>query len=347
MALGVVLSERHTLLLQWLERILGESAPALSAASSDASFRRYWRLRHGDQRLIAMDAPPATENNAAFVRMARALRDIGLNVPEIVAEDREQGFLLVGDLGAKLYLDHLRPDSVDRLYGDAICALITLQAAGPRTELARYDAEFLARELCIFDEWLLAGLLRIPVDAEVRAMLDSAYGVLLESALEQPTVCVHRDFHSRNLMLTERANPGILDFQDAVLGPVSYDLVSLLKDCYVDWPRARVIDWAMGYFNVATQSGVLRVDHEARFLRWFDLMGAQRHLKAAGIFCRLWLRDGRGDYLQYLPRTLGYLVELRPVYPELSELIAFLQTRVMPRLEGLQADTTGSALDAS
>ena len=335
------------MLLRWLERILGEPVPALSAASSDASFRRYWRLRHGDRQLIAMDAPPATENNDAFVRMAQALRGIGLNVPEIIAEDQGQGFLLVGDLGAQLYLDHLRPDTVDRLYGDAMGALITLQAAGPQTDLPRYDAEFLARELGIFDEWLLAGLLRIPVDAEVRAMLDAAYGVLLESALEQPTVCVHRDFHSRNLMLTERANPGILDFQDAVLGPVSYDLVSLLKDCYIDWPRSRVIDWAMGYFNLATQSGVLRVDQEGRFLRWFDLMGVQRHLKAAGIFCRLCLRDGRGDYLQYLPRTLGYLIELQPVYPELSDLIAFLRARVMPRLEGLQGEAARSALDTS
>ncbi len=134
--------------------------------------------------------------------------------------------------------------------------MITLQAAGPQTDLPRYDAEFLARELGIFDEWLLAGLLQIPVDAEVRAMLDTAYGVLLESALEQPTVCVHRDFHSRNLMLTERGNPGILDFQDAVLGPVSYDLVSLLKDCYIDWPRSRVVDWAMGYFNRRGRSPV-------------------------------------------------------------------------------------------
>ena len=165
-------------------------------------------------------------------------------------------------------------------------------------------------------------------------MLDTAYGVLLESALEQPTVCVHRDFHSRNLMLAERGNPGILDFQDAVLGPFSYDLVSLLKDCYVDWPRSRVIDWAMGYFNLATQSGVLRVDQEARFVRWFDLMGVQRHLKAAGIFCRLWLRDGRREYLQYLPRTLTYIVELEPLYSDLGPLIALLRSRVLPRLPG-------------
>ena len=293
-----------------------------------------------------MDAPPTTENNAAFVHMARALRAIGLNVPEIVAEDREQGFLLVGDLGAQLYLDHLGPETVDRLYGDAIRALIRLQAVGPRADLPQYDAAFLTRELRLFDEWLLAGLLRMPVDAEVRAMLDAAYAVLVASALEQPTVCVHRDFHSRNLMLTEHANPGILDFQDAVLGPVSYDLVSLLKDCYVDWPRARVIDWVTGYVEVAVQSGVLRADQEARFLRWFDLMGVQRHLKAAGIFARLWLRDGRRDYLRYLPRTLGYIVDLEPVYPELSPLTAFVRADVIARLGAIPADSGDSQATA-
>ncbi len=333
MALGVVLSERHGLLVQWLEQVLDGAQPILSAASSDASFRRYWRFYQGGRSLIAMDAPPDKENNAAFVRLAQALRAIGLNVPEIIAEDRERGFLLISDLGRQLYLDHLRPDNVDRLYGDAIGALVMLQAAVPPIDLPHYDAPFLARELGIFDEWLLAGLLRMDIDEATRAMLDAAYALLIESALEQPAVCVHRDFHSRNLMLTEPANPGILDFQDAVLGPVSYDLVSLLKDCYVDWPRARVIDWTRGYCNLATQSGVLRVDQEARFLRWFDLMGVQRHLKAAGIFCRLQLRDGRGDYLQYLPRTLGYVVALQPEYPELSALIEFLNTRVLPSLD--------------
>ncbi len=307
------------MLVQWLERILGEPVPALSAASSDASFRRYWRLRHGDQQLIAMDAPPTTENNAAFVRMARALRAIGLNVPEIVAEDQEQGFLLVGDLGTELYLDHLRPDTVDRLYGDAIGALITLQAAGPQTDLPRYDAEFLARELGIFDEWLLAGLLQIPVDAEVRAMLDTAYGVLLESALEQPTVCVHRDFHSRNLMLTERANPGILDFQDAVLGPVSYDLVSLLKDCYVDWPRSRVIDWAMGYFNLAAAVRGVARRSGGPISALVRLDGGAASPEGRGHLLPLVAsRWPSANTLQYLSRTLGYVINVAEIYAELA-----------------------------
>lgn len=327
-----MLSERQVLLREWLEAVLGCDELELSSASSDASFRRYWRFRHRDRSLIAVDAPPQTENNAAFVRMARALRDTGLNVPAIVAEDQVRGFMLVTDLGQRLYLDHLSSDNVDRLYGDAIGALIALQAAGPRNGLPAYDADFLRRELGIFDEWLLGGLLSIRVDDELRALLDAVYEILLKNALEQPTVCVHRDFHSRNLMLADRGNPGILDFQDAVLGPVSYDLVSLLKDCYIDWPRARVEDWAMAYFNLATESGVLRAEQAPHFLRWFDLMGVQRHLKAAGIFCRLWLRDDRSDYLQYLPRTLGYVVALHSCYPELSPLTEFLSDRVMPRL---------------
>jgi len=332
------LSEREVLLRKWLQAVLGCDAPRLSAASSDASFRRYWRFRHGEQSLIAVDAPPQTENNAAFVRLARAFGEIGLNVPAILAEDQSLGFLLVSDLGQRLYLDHLRAENVDRLYGDAIRALIVLQAAGPTHGLPDYDAAFLDRELRLFDQWLLGGLLGLDCSDADRAMLEAAYQGLINSALEQPRVCVHRDFHSRNLMLADRGNPGILDFQDAVVGPVSYDLVSLLKDCYIDWSRARVEDWAMGYFNVATKSGILREDQESVFLRWFDLMGAQRHLKAAGIFARLWLRDGRRDYLQYLPRTLGYLVQAADAYPELAPLGAFIERRVSSELSGLVPD---------
>lgn len=326
------LSERHASLLRWLRQVLGQDAPALAAASSDASARRYWRLHHADKDLIAMDAPPQTENNAAFVRLARALRAIGLNVPEVLAEDRERGFLLVTDLGQRLYLDHLTPANVERLYGDAIAALITIQTAGPTRGLPEYDADFLARELHLFDQWLLAGLIGLDCSEPERTLLADAYRGLIASALEQPRVCVHRDFHSRNLMLTDRANPGILDFQDAVLGPVTYDLVSLLKDCYIDWPRELVADWAAGYFTRAVQSGILHPEHETRFAAWFDLMGAQRHLKAAGIFARLALRDGKTDYLGYLPRTLTYVVEVSDRHAQMARLGAFVAERVMPRL---------------
>jgi aminoglycoside/choline kinase family phosphotransferase len=292
-------------------------------------------LQDGSRSLIAVDAPPGTENNAAFVRLARSLRAIGLNVPRIVAEDPGRGFLLIGDLGRRLYLDHLGPETADRLYGDAIGALIALQAAGPVEGLPDYDAAFLERELRLFDEWLLTGLLGLDIDARGRAILEGAYDALIGNAVEQPQVCVHRDFHSRNLMLTERGSPGILDFQDAVRGPVTYDLVSLLRDCYIDWPAQRVEDWRDGYLNLAVQSGVLRPEDAASLPRWFDLMGAQRHLKAAGIFARLRLRDDKDGYLQYLPRTLGYVVALGPVYPEMADLAALLRERVLPRIAAL------------
>ncbi len=324
--------ERHRLLLEWLRSLLGGAEPGLVPASADASFRRYWRLSHRGRSLIAVDAPPQTENSAGFVRIAKALRATGLNVPEILAEDIERGFLLVGDLGQRQYLDHLDADTVHRLYGDAIDALIRLQAVGPTDGLPDYDAAFLRRELGIFDEWLLGALLGLACSDEESVMLEQTYRCLVDSALEQPRVCVHRDFHSRNLMLCDSANPGILDFQDAVIGPVTYDLVSLLKDCYIDWPRELVLEWAAGYFDLAVQSGVLTQSQDAQFLRWFDLMGAQRHLKAAGIFARLSRRDGRHDYLRYLPRTLGYVTELGADYSSLEPLSDFLTARVLPEL---------------
>jgi N-acetylmuramate 1-kinase len=328
--LEVLLTERDELFQAWLRSALGGELPSLSAASADASFRRYWRVRRGADTIIAVDAPPQTEDSAAFVRLARAFADVGLNVPRIIAEDVAQGFLLVADLGNRQYLDHLTEANADRLYGDAIGALIALQAAGPQPGLPAYDEPFLRRELRIFDEWLLDGLLGLPHEAQDRPMLELTYDLLVQSALAQPKVCVHRDFHSRNLMLTERANPGILDFQDAVLGPVTYDLVSLLRDCYIDWPDERVQSWIDAYLDSALQCGILRDEHIPAFVGWFDLMGVQRHLKAAGIFARLALRDGRRNYLQYLPRTLGYVRAVGTKQPALAPLASIIDTRVLP-----------------
>jgi aminoglycoside/choline kinase family phosphotransferase len=326
------LSERFELLQEWLADRLGEPCPALSPASSDASFRRYWRLRHRGETLIAVDAPPQTENSAAFVRLSRAFATMGIHVPEVLAEDVDRGFLLVTDLGDRLYLDHLDDANADRLYSDAIGTLIMLQAAVPASGLPVYDEPFLRRELGLFDEWLLGGLLQLPPGGTEQAVLEDAYRILIDNALAQPRVCVHRDFHSRNLMLTQRASPGVLDFQDAVLGPVTYDVVSLLKDCYIDWPPERVRGWADDYFDLAVRSGVLGPEQAADFPRWLDLMGAQRHLKAAGIFARLALRDGKRGYLQHLPRTLGYVTALGGRYPQIADLCALVETRVLPAL---------------
>lgn len=306
----------------------------LTPASGDASFRRYFRITLPDgETRIAMDAPPEQEDCRPFLRMARALGELGLHVPQIHAEDVEQGFLLLSDLGRTLYLDRLNEDTVERLYGDALGALMTIQACGPVTDLPPYDRALLSAEMGLFSDWLLERKLGLTLTADERGLLQQAFEALIANALEQPQVCVHRDYHSRNLMVTPASsgpNPGILDFQDAVAGPVTYDLVSLLRDCYIRWPRQRVEEWAQGFFHLGLHSGVLRAEHEGRFMRWFDLMGMQRQLKAAGIFARLDQRDGKPGYLKDIPRTLEYLAEVAPDYPETAELGAFVAERVLP-----------------
>jgi N-acetylmuramate 1-kinase len=326
------MSDRRRLVEAWVRTAAGVSDPRLEPASSDASFRRYWRVRCGDGTAIVMDAPPEVEDCSGYVRIAGRLRGIGLNAPEILDQDLELGLLLIGDLGERLYLDALDGDSVERLYGDALAALAVIQACGPVDGLPAYDGPFLRRELGIFQEWLLRHHLGLDLTPQEDALLEGTFASLIANALEQPRVFVHRDFHSRNLMVVPGHNPGILDFQDAVVGPVTYDLVSLLKDCYIAWPRERVREWAAGYFGLAVQSGILEQGHEARFLRWFDLMGVQRHLKAAGVFARLFRRDQKPGYLADIPRTLGYVLEAADEYPELQALGSLLRRRVLPAL---------------
>ncbi|MFP4603193.1 MAG: aminoglycoside phosphotransferase family protein [Halochromatium sp.] len=223
-------------------------------------------------------------------------------------------------------------DQADILYGDAIAALVKLQLGLSTAGLPVYDAAFLRRELDLFGDWLLARRLRIELSEREAQELETLFDRLIENALEQPRVAVHRDFHSRNLMLTTAANPGVLDLQDAVSGPLTYDLVSLLKDCYIAWPRARVLGWLDDYAAQAQSAGLLKATDRPKLRRWFDLMGAQRHLKAAGIFARLAVRDGKHGYLADLPRTLGYLQELGPLYPELQPLATLIAQRLVPRL---------------
>jgi aminoglycoside/choline kinase family phosphotransferase len=298
--------QRIEALKHWLQDELAFRDYTLNPASADASFRRYFRVAHDGASYIVMDAPPDREDSRPYIQVARLFYDVGLNVPEVIDEDLEQGFLLLSDLGSTLYLDVLNAETVDRLYGDALGALATLQACTQAAGLLPdYDRTRLLSE------------------------------VLAENALLQPRVCVHRDYHSRNLMVTTKNNPGILDFQDAVVGPVTYDLVSLLRDCYISWPRARVEDWALGYQELALQSGIL---HEgqgdpAQFLRWFDLMGVQRHLKAAGIFARLNHRDGKPGYLADIPRTLEYVIDVAARYGELTRLGEFIMQDVIDRLD--------------
>lgn len=312
----------------WLQSDIGLPGYAIAPASSDASFRRYFRVTFGGESRIVMDAPPDKEDIRPFVSIARRLHAIGLHVPEILAEDEQQGFLLLSDLGSRQYLPELNSSTVERLYGDAMGALITLQVCGPREgELPSYDHALLLREMELFREWYLGRHMSIALDDHELRMISEAFELLAQSALVQPRVAVHRDYHSRNLMVCDH-NPGILDFQDAVIGPVTYDLVSLLRDCYIAWPREQVVSWVLGYHDLALDSGILPYRMEEQFVRWFDLMGVQRHLKATGIFARLNHRDGKPGYLNDIPRTLGYVRTVARDYPELRRFADFLDKRL-------------------
>jgi N-acetylmuramate 1-kinase len=323
--------QRIEQLKDWLNTLPGMVDYSFEPASGDASFRRYFRIGMADKSYIAMDAPPEKEDTKPFVHVADAFERIGLNVPHIHAKDLDQGFLLLEDLGSRLYLDSLSSQTVDRLYGDALGALVTLQACGPVTGLPLYDRKLLLSEMELFREWLIGRHLKLTLSDDEQQLLDRTFAVLADNALQQPQVCVHRDYHSRNLMVTNPHNPGVLDFQDAVVGPVTYDLVSLLRDCYIEWPSQQVEEWAMGYYELARQSGVLSHEHESQFLTWFDLMGIQRHLKASGIFARLNHRDDKPGYLNDIPRTLNYIAEVAERYESLKDFVAFFAQRVMPR----------------
>ena len=328
------MDKRFEALKEWTARVLGAGTFDIRPASADASFRRYFRVTLGQRSLIVMDAPPDKGGMHSYVTIARRFHALGLNVPEVLEQDHQRGFLLVTDLGAQLYLGSLNEQTVERLYGDALGALIVLQA-GTSTDAADkflpdYDEALLLREMEIFREWYLGRHLGLKLSTGQNRVLDEAFTQLTRSALAQPRVWVHRDYHSRNLMVTRANNPGILDFQDAVLGPVTYDLVSLLRDCYIAWPRARVEDWVKGYHELALQSGIPAGEDDAQFLRWFDLMGVQRHLKATGIFARLNHRDGKPGYLADIPRTLGYVREVSARYPELQPLQALLHELKLP-----------------
>lgn len=323
------MDERRERLEAWLKARLGISSVTMAPASSDASFRRYFRIWHRDGTLIAMDAPPEREDAARFVRLARAFAEAGLNVPRVYEEDFEQGFLLLSDLGTRSYMSALHAGNADALYGDAMSALLRLQQNSESAPaLPSYDRALLGRELGIFPEWYVGRHLGITLDDADRITFDAAFDVLRENALEQPVVWVHRDYHSRNLMVTERENPGVLDFQDAVMGPVTYDLVSLLRDCYIEWPAEQVQGWARAYLAQARAAGMLLSVDDGQFARWFDLMGVQRHLKAIGIFARLQHRDGKPGYLADIPRTLGYVRQVCGRYQELSDLGNWLARRV-------------------
>ncbi len=316
--------DRTASLRRWIDLQLGGRAFELTPASADASFRRYFRVALDDgHTLIAMDAPPPQEDCRPFVKVARLMAAAGLNVPSIEAEDLERGFLLLSDLGSRTYLQALNADNARALFDDATSALVQWQAATRADVLPPYDDALLRRELGLFPDWYLHRHCGLVLDQPRQQALSRLFDLLVASALAQPAVFVHRDFMPRNLMVTT-PNPGVLDFQDAVVGPISYDVVSLFRDAFVSWDEAQVLDWTIRYWEKARAAGLpVRVDF-GEFWREFEWMGLQRHLKVLGIFARIRYRDGKPAYLEDAPRFLRYARAVAERYPALAPLLALL-----------------------
>lgn len=331
-------SERSEQLKHWLERKLPQTpigppkqSLTLTPLSGDAGFRRYYRL-NTQPTLLAVDAPPERENTQRFSALAQLFSQSLVATPSLLAVDAQAGFMLQEDFGDRLLLDQLKsqPDSAPVFYGEALMQLLALQQTPAHRLLPAYDRNRLNRELALFPEWFCGQLLGYKLDAKESDQLQHWFQLLENSALEQPQVAVHRDYHSRNLVVRPDQSLGVIDFQDAVWGPITYDAVSLLKDCYIRWPKSQVRQWALGYGNLAAGLGLMSGVSESQFMRWFDWMGLQRHLKVLGIFARLALRDGKGRYLQDLPLVLRYSLEVLGQYPELTEFRDWFERRLLP-----------------
>ena len=324
--------DRKEQLSHWLNSVLNGESFTLTTASADASFRRYFRvhLSHATKQahstLIAMDAPPAQENCTAFVQVAELLSNAGLNAPKVIEQDLVLGFLLLTDLGDTTYLTALNDATAPNLYSAANQALIKLQLASQPNFLPNYDAALLNREMQLFPDWYIAQHLQIALDDKQKAVLQNTFDVLTANVLAQGQVYVHRDYHSRNLMVTTDNSPGILDFQDAVYGAITYDVVSLLKDAYIAWQEEQVIDWLVRYWQDARKAGLPVPSDFSEFYRDFEWMGAQRHIKVLGIFARLSHRDGKDGYLNDMPLVMDYLRRVCGRYIELRPMLKLLNT---------------------
>lgn len=322
---------RRKILDKWVAEYAGQAISG-EPASSDASFRRYFRYPYGDGSLVAMDAPPPQEDCRPFVEIDQLLAAAGLNVPQILAQDLERGFLLLGDLGRQTYLDVINTSNADRLFADAIAALLKLQQIAWPPGVPAYDEALLRRELELFPEWYLHRHCGIRVDEHWRALLDPLFDAIVEQVLGQARVLVHRDYMPRNLMISE-PNPGLLDFQDAVYGPVSYDPACLFKDAFISWPDADVARWLQDYWQAARAAGIPVPADFAVFQCDCDVMGAQRHLKVIGIFARICHRDGKPHYLSDVPRFFNYLRTVAARSRELPGLAELLD-----RIDALQKE---------
>jgi aminoglycoside/choline kinase family phosphotransferase len=323
-----VLDSRQQALQQWAVKQLGHDIK-LTPLAGDASFRRYFRLRWENQSLVAMDAPTDKEDCHPFVALSKIFSALGLQVPKVIHADLTRGFLILTDLGDRLYFNELNENNADQLYGAAIDSLLALQHYRSRDHFnfPAFD-NLMVEELARFREWYLLRHLQLELTTHEETMLTNSFNYLVTSAIQQPQVCVHRDYHSRNLMVLPKKQVGILDFQDAVRGPVAYDLVSLLRDCYISWPQAKVQQWMQTYFIKAQSQGMLLTNTLSEFQRWLDWMGMQRHLKAIYIFARKFHRDNNPNYLNDIPRTLNYVLQVGEQYAEFKPLVKFLKEKI-------------------
>lgn len=323
---------------EWVESYLPDQYRpvmpfSLQPLSGDAGFRTYYRVSC-HPTLLAVSAPPEHENNEAFVNIALLLKEQGVHAPQIIAVDFARGYLLLEDFGDQLLLPLLNEKTVDVLYTKAESTLLSIQqidVAGHSIPI--YDHSRLLSEMNLFPEWFVTQLLGVELSGSEQQLMASTFEILVESALSQPAVLVHRDYHSRNLMLLGDSDIGVIDFQDAVTGPFTYDLVSLLRDCYIRWPAGEVSRRALNYYRRAVAAGIATPVSDKQFFRWFDLMGLQRHIKVLGIFARLFLRDGKAGYLNDLPLVIRYTLEQLDSYSELKDFRVWLEQRVLPVAE--------------
>ena len=314
------MQHREMTLRNWSDEMLAPAHCRYSLLASDASFRRYFRVEcDRDRSFVLMDSPPDKENPTDFIKITQRLLQHGIRVPHIYHAETQHGFLLLEDFGDKLYLNQLNQNNADELYHAAIDTLIDIQQAEYQG-LSAFDSNTIMAEIHLFCDWLLDKHLGLTPNTKIRKIYEDSFQVLTKNALSQPQRFMHRDYHSRNLLVLECGDtPGVLDYQDAVVGPISYDLVSLLKDCYIAWPQKDIQRW-IRYFLERHYEKTGQKINEVNFVRWFDLVGIQRHLKASGIFARLYHRDCKDGYLADIPRTIGYIIDCASRYSELADL---------------------------
>ncbi len=319
------MQDRENALKEWLNRVLNHAQYIVTPLAGDASFRRYFRIKYNGLNRIVMDAPPGKEDLEPFIHVAQVLSQAQIIAPEIFAIDKTQGFLLLSDFGDQLLLNHLNKETASHYYQLAMDTLLQIQNCPIDSNLPSFDKTHMLKEMNLCSEWFFSAYLKITLNNNEQDIMQKAMSWIADEVSIQPTVFIHRDYHSRNLMIVEHDELGVIDFQDAMKGPMGYDLASLLKDCYISWPREQTIAWVSYFYQ---NSVVAKTNYTLpEFIRAFDLVGVQRHLKVLGIFCRLYLRDQKSGYLRDLPLTLQYVLECCEIYEELHPLFHLFQQK--------------------